>query len=661
MEYEELVERRAIRTVVLVGRHDFGRCPLAARVPTALWPIAGRPVVERLLDHLADEGIKNVVVCSESDLSVSLQATRDGGRLDVTLVTEDLTGGTAGCLRDAVGSDPGDLVMLLSGSMASPPPIRSMIEAHQAGGAELTMVFNPGSAGEAGPGAPAEIYLCKPEVLRLIPSGGYSDIKEGLIPAILRDGKAVRPLVLPNPVGNFHDRKGYLKAASIYLTETGGTWGNGAEVASDASIHPSARISGPVVIANGACVQERAVVVGPALVGPRVVIGRDAVVARSVLWGGVGVGTGCQILESIVDCETEVPDRTAVIEKTVSRGGQAVGGCLVGEAMESRKHRGGKAEDRIGIGFAYWRSRLSSWGNLSLRRIASVLGLVAVLGAFLWSYWPTFVDLRRVWLRSDEYSAGMLVPLLALYALWSHRRDIARVPIKPAVMGGVIAFLLAQSVRGLGLLFMYRSGERLSIILSAAAVVLLLGGWRFLRKLAPVLLFLCLMLPWPNRIQSAISLPLQGWATTSAVFCLELTGYEVLQDGNVIKIGETSVAVAEACNGLRMITAFFVISGLVVLLARRAWWAKLIVLISSLPIAMLCNTLRLTITAVAFTKLEGQDMEKLFHDFGGFAMMPLALAMVVGELWLLTQLTTPRAETVPAVITRRRPQHVSDA
>ena len=140
-----------------------------------------------------------------------------------------------------------------------------------------------------------------------------------------------------------------------------------------------------------------------------------------------------------------------------------------------------------------------------------------------------------------------------------------------------------------------------------------------------------------------------------------MIGYEVVQDGNIIKIGETSVAVAEACNGLRMITAFFVISGLVALLANRTWWEKMLVLISSLPIALLCNTLRLTVTAISFTMLKGERVERLFHDFGGYAMMPLALGMVVGELWLLAQLTTPPAETAPAVVARRRPRHVPDS
>jgi hypothetical protein len=41
-------------------------------------------------------------------------------------------------------------------------------------------------------------------------------------------------------------------------------------------------------------------------------------------------------------------------------------------------------------------------------------------------------------------------------------------------------------------------------------------------------------------------------------------------------------------------------------------------------------------------------------------MMPLALALVVGQLWLLARLTTPPTELEPAIISRRHPQHVPD-
>ena len=124
---------------------------------------------------------------------------------------------------------------------------------------------------------------------------------------------------------------------------------------------------------------------------------------------------------------------------------------------------------------------------------------------------------------------------------------------------------------------------------------------------------------------------------------------------SILHLGSTTVAVAEACNGLRMVTAFFVIICCVVLLVDRTWWEKMIVLISSLPIALLCNTLRLTITAIAFTMLKGEGVVNVFHDFGGYFMMPFALALVVFELWLLTKLTTlPEPKPKEIVIKKRK-------
>ncbi|MBC2724281.1 MAG: exosortase/archaeosortase family protein, partial [Desulfosporosinus sp.] len=229
---------------------------------------------------------------------------------------------------------------------------------------------------------------------------------------------------------------------------------------------------------------------------------------------------------------------------------------------------------------------------------------------------------------------------LAVYIAWTRREEFSRCRIRPSFLWGMAALLVALGLRVFGLYFLYGSAERLSLIVCLVGIILLLFGWSFFRKSITILLFLCLMLPLPRRVEAVITIPLQSWATSSAVFCLETLGYEIIREGNIIHLGDTTVAVAEACNGLRMITAFFVIIGLVALLVKRQWWEKFILVLSALPIALLCNTIRLAITSIAFTKLEGEFWEKAFHDFGGYAMMPLALAMVVLELLILTKLTT---------------------
>jgi exosortase len=656
-----------MRTVVLVGSRDFGRCPLAARLPAALWPIGDTPALRRLLDHLAAEGIADVTVCCGEDVRAQVERICAGTRPRATLVVEDLVRGTAGCLRDAAGVEPSGLWLIFSSSMMAPPPVSLLVEGHQASGADLTVVFNPGEDA-AGLGSPAEIYLGDAEVLSRIPSGGYSDIKEGLIPAIVRSGGTVHPLRLEREVGNFRDRRGYIDALAVMFRDhpagvkegsvPEGPEGGPVLQGRDVSIHPTARICGPVIIGDHARLAEGAVVVGPASLGRNTVLGANSVVIRSTLWADAAVGARCEIRESIIALGLGIPDGAEVVERAL---------CADRQGPRRETERGQSMQDRvrrIGVrvqsGFDILAGKLPAWAPLSSRQLEYLAGGLLILAVLLWSYWPTWVDLKRVWLGSDEYSSGLLVPPLAAYVLWSRRREIAAVELRPAVWAGGAVFLLAQLMRGEGLYRMYLSAERLSLILSLTGLVLLVMGWKHLGRLASVLVFLCLMLPWPHRIQTAVTLPLQSWSTSSAVFCLELAGYDVQRDGNVIHIGAASVAVAEACNGLRMVTAFFVISGLVVLLVRRSWWEKLVLLVSSLPVALLCNTLRLATTAVLFTVVKGEVWEKRFHDWGGYAMMPLALAIVVGELWLLAQLTTPPMETRPVIIARRPAQRVPD-
>ncbi len=60
--------------------------------------------------------------------------------------------------------------------------------------------------------------------------------------------------------------------------------------------------------------------------------------------------------------------------------------------------------------------------------------------------------------------SGLLVPFLAAYIIWYRRNDLASVSPRPAVLWGIGAFLLAQTIRGAGLYLMFQSAERLSLL-----------------------------------------------------------------------------------------------------------------------------------------------------------------------------------------------------
>ena len=80
---------------------------------------------------------------------------------------------------------------------------------------------------------------------------------------------------------------------------------------------------------------------------------------------------------------------------------------------------------------------------------------------------------------------------------------------------------------------------------------------------------------------------------------------------------EVRVAVAEACSGLRMLTAFVVVAAALAYVVNRPRWQKAALVVSSVPVAILCNLARLVATAILFMLVSSEFGERFFHDFAG--------------------------------------------
>ena len=264
------------------------------------------------------------------------------------------------------------------------------------------------------------------------------------------------------------------------------------------------------------------------------------------------------------------------------------------------------------------------------------LGLSAV---FVWSYWPTLKDLWIFWQQDPDYSVGQLVPLVAAYLVWAKRKMLCELPIRPC-WWGLVVLLLSQAIRFCGLLFMYGSLERYSLIFAVLGIALLVLGHKVVRRLAWVFMFLLLLAPLPRRMHEMLSLPLQDFATTSATFGLELLGYLVAREGNVLRLGDQStIAIVEACNGLRMLTAFVVVAAVLAFIVHRPRWQKLVIVLSGVPVAILANTFRLIVTVVVYETMGSETGEWFFHDLAGLTMMPIAIVVLALELKCIDWLT----------------------
>jgi exosortase len=263
---------------------------------------------------------------------------------------------------------------------------------------------------------------------------------------------------------------------------------------------------------------------------------------------------------------------------------------------------------------------------------------VLLLALLIWSYWPTLDGLLRDWRHDPNYSVGQLVPLAALYLLWHERRALAESVVRPCWWGAAVV-IAAQGARAYGLIFVYESAERYSLVLTVAGIVLWVAGWRLFLRVRWILLFLLLMVPLPGKIHNAISGPLQNAAASAAVVTLELLGVTVGAEGNVLILNHrVPVAVAEACSGLRMLAAFVVVACVLAYVVNRPAWQKAALVLSSVPVAIFCNLVRLVVTAALFLVVNAEVGAKFFHEFAGLTMMPLAVLLLMGELWVMSRL-----------------------
>ena len=101
------------------------------------------------------------------------------------------------------------------------------------------------------------------------------------------------------------------------------------------------------------------------------------------------------------------------------------------------------------------------------------------------------------------------------------------------------------------------------------------------------------------------------------------------------------IAVAEACSGLRMLTAFVIVAAFIAYMVRRPRWEKGILLASSVPVAVICNMLRIFLTAMTMLYGSVELAAEFFHDFAGVVMMPIAVSLLFCELWLMDRLVVP--------------------
>ncbi len=247
------------------------------------------------------------------------------------------------------------------------------------------------------------------------------------------------------------------------------------------------------------------------------------------------------------------------------------------------------------------------------------------------------------WWNDPNWSHGWLVPLFSLYFVSTLKPRLARLRPRPSWVG-LVVLLAALAVYFISMLLL-RMGypQALSLVPAILGATLLLGGWGVLRLVWFPVCYLALAVPLPDGLYFDVTFPLRRIASYVAGGLLAvITGAHTDVSGVVIDYVHRGTPgqlnVEEACSGMRLIMAFVALGMAMAYLGERPTWQRIVMVVACVPIAIVCNVIRVTTTGCIHIYHFDNLASGTPHELLGLAMLPIALGLFAALGYVLKHL-----------------------
>ena len=319
----------SVDAVVLVGGQGTRLRPLTLSAPKPMLPTAGVPFLAHLLSRIAAAGIDHVVLGTSYRAEVFEQhfGTGEAFGLAIDYVVETQPLGTGGGIRNVADALRGDTAMVFNGDVLSGVSLPELLAAHRDADADVTLyltkVADPTAFGCVPTDASGRVtaflektqdpptdqinagtYVFRRSVLEQIPAGRPVSVERETFPGLLAAGANVHGFVdttywrdLGTP-GDFVAGSADLVRGIAPTAALPGPVGERL-LLQDATVDPSARVTGGTVVGAGARV-EGAARVASGVLFDGAVIERGAVVTRSVIGRGARIGAGSVVTDAVI-------------------------------------------------------------------------------------------------------------------------------------------------------------------------------------------------------------------------------------------------------------------------------------------------------------------------------------------------------------------------
>jgi len=337
-----------MKAMILAAGQGTRMRPITLTTPKPMIPLLEKPVMQALIEHLRDSGIKDIVIntsyLSENiqnyfkngeALGVNIAYSFEGEMQDGKLIGEAI--GSAGGIRkiqDFSGFFD-ETFLVLCGDAFVDFDVQELHDFHQANDSLATILMkevdreevskygvvatdNNGRIEQFQEKPPVEeaistmintgIYMFEPAVIDYIPANTVYDIGGELFPQLVENNEPFYGLTqnfqwvdigsLPD-FATCHDMilNGEVDGFDIPGEEIGRDIFVGSHVSLDLD---QCKISGPVYIASGSKIEAGAIIEGPAAIGPGCVVEEGATIRRSYLDAFKRVKTGAELSDCVL-------------------------------------------------------------------------------------------------------------------------------------------------------------------------------------------------------------------------------------------------------------------------------------------------------------------------------------------------------------------------
>jgi exosortase len=260
--------------------------------------------------------------------------------------------------------------------------------------------------------------------------------------------------------------------------------------------------------------------------------------------------------------------------------------------------------------------------------------LAITAAAFVFLFARPAALLARDWWTNPEAGHGLLLAPVALWLAWRSGLDERARPNFALGVPLLVGAVLLRYVSGLAAeLFTMR----LSMLGAAAAIVICYFGVRQLVRWWLPFTLLLLSIPLPEIVLSALALPLQFRASQMGAKLLAMRNIPVLLEGNVIHLPTQTLFVAEACSGLRSLTALLSLGVLLSALVLKHPITRVLLVLMAIPVAIVVNGIRVFLTGF-LVYFVSQDFGRGFmHATEGWLLFVVALGVLSALAWLLSR------------------------